>query len=203
MLKGLKTADRKLIAALGEITFQLTFAVGKLSELLNNPDDAKLGEEIRRAKSEGQRLVHDVSITIDKSFITSMDLEDIHLIAHRLADVLDVVGGASWRATAFRIHEVRPDAVALAQILVRAVKELVEAIRGMREPKLVLAQCVLIKRLEEEADLVYGAALGQLFNETDPVVVLKWKDVYDRLERAVDRTADVGEALEGFAIKHK
>jgi uncharacterized protein Yka (UPF0111/DUF47 family) len=135
--------------------------------------------------------------------VTPFDREDIHELASELDDVIDLIDGAARRAQIFRIQRTRPAAVVLAEVLSRAGTTVEEGVRDMKNSKHVYAVSEKLKALEEEGDAVYHQAMGALFAEGgDTLEVIKWKDLYDKIEDALDRCEDVGNVLQSIAIKN-
>ena len=158
---------------------------------------------IKQVEHAGDALTHDVLARIDKTFVTPFDREDIHLLASRLDSVIDLVDGTARRAAMFHIREVREPARRLAAVLVRASECIEAGVLGLKRPKIVAERARDIKRLEEEGDAIYHEAVGALFADSpDPLEVIKWKEMYDTLERALDECEDVANTLESISIKN-
>jgi uncharacterized protein Yka (UPF0111/DUF47 family) len=159
--------------------------------------------QIKNVEHAGDALTHDVLARIDKSFVTPIDREDIHLLASRLDSVIDLLDGTARRVAMFHITETREPARRLTGVLVRASECIEAGVLGLKRAKIVAERARDIKRLEEEGDAVYHEAIGALFRGTpDPIDVIKWKDVYDKLEDAIDRCEDVANVLESISLKH-
>ena len=178
-----------------------------LRELLEKEESgrAALTETIKKLEREADQITHDVVSRLDRTFITPLDREDIHLLASRLDDVIDMIDGIARRSQIFKLGPSPEGAVLLADVVQRASAQILDAVRVMGDgrPRTVLAACVEVKRLEEEGDALYHAWLGRLFDETsDPVRLMKWKEIYDSLERTLDVAEDVANVLESVAIKH-
>ena len=178
-----------------------------LRELLEKDDPARdaVTETIKKLEREADQITHEVVSRLDRTFITPLDREDIHLLASRLDDVIDMIDGIARRSQIFKLGPSPEGAVLLADVVQRASAQILDAVRvmGNGRPRTVLTACVEIKRLEEEGDALYHAWLGRLFDETsDPVRLMKWKEIYDSLERTLDVAEDVANVLESVAIKH-
>jgi len=159
--------------------------------------------QIKAVEHEADNLTHDIINRIDKSFVTPIDREDIHLLASQLDEVVDLVDGTARRAAMFRITQVREPAKRLCEVLIRATDAIEVAVKDMRNSKIVVQQSRVIKEREEEGDALYHEAVGLLFKGTpDPLDVIKWKELYDTLERALDQCEDVANALESISLKH-
>src|SRR5262249_49850384 len=153
-------------------------------------DAGHITEHVRAIKDvehKADLLTSTVNQRIDKSFITPIDREDIHTLATRLDDVIDLLDGAARRFEMLHISEVMPPAKQLTGVICRAANEIQAAVSEMRAPRVVNEHVALIKHLEEEGDVIYHEAVGALFaGRPDPIEVLKWKEMYDTLERAID-----------------
>jgi predicted phosphate transport protein (TIGR00153 family) len=166
---------------------------------------AAITETIKKLEREADQITHDVVSRLDRTFITPLDREDIHLLASRLDDVIDMIDGIARRSQIFKLGDSPQGAILLADVVQRASAQILDAVRvlGDGRPRTVLAACVEVKRLEEEGDALYHAWLGRLFDETgDPVRLMKWKEIYDSLERTLDVAEDVANVLESVVIKH-
>ena len=187
-----------------KLASRLTAAARLLAELFGQPGRlAELVAAIKEIEHEADNITHDVMGRINRTFVTPIDREDIHLLASRLDDVIDLIDGTARRAFMFRITEVREPALRLAEILVRSGEAIELAVTHVKKPNIVVQHSILVKRLEEEGDAVYHAAVGDLFEGTpDALDVIKWKELYDTIERALDQCEDVANALESIALKN-
>ena len=196
--------DEKFYDLFTELAIRLTASAGLLQELFQSPD--QLGSKVTAIKAlehEADNLTHDIIDRIDRTFVTPFDREDIHALASELDDVIDLIDGAARRAQIFRIQQARPPAIVLSEVLTRAAKMVEEGVRDMKNAKHVYAVSEKLKVLEEEGDAVYHDAMGKLFAGTgDAIEVIKWKDLYDKVEDALDRCEDVGNVLQSIALKN-
>jgi predicted phosphate transport protein (TIGR00153 family) len=159
--------------------------------------------EIKAVEHEADAIVRDVGMRLDRSFITPLDREDIHRLTSELDTVIDLIDGTARRAKMFRIRDTRPYAVGMAEILHRAVDELEESVKQVKDRKSVTKHTMAIKKCEEEGDAMYAEAIGALFiDQIDPIDVIKWKDVYDTLEDALDRCQTASIVLESISLKN-
>jgi uncharacterized protein len=196
--------DEKFYDLFTELAKRLTASADHLHEMFQTPSQlASKVTTIKGLEHEADNLTHDIIDRIDRTFVTPFDREDIHELASELDDVIDLIDGAARRAQIFRIQATRPPAVVLSEVLARAAKTVEEGVRDMKNAKHVYAVSEKLKVLEEEGDAVYHDAMGKLFGEgSDAIEVIKWKDLYDKVEDALDRCEDVGNVLQSIALKN-
>lgn len=199
--------DEHFFDMFAELAVRITRSAALLRDLFSDPTRLREHEAaIKDVEHEADQLVHQVNKRIDTSFVTPLDREDIHLLAKRLDNVVDLIDGTARRAVMFRITEARPPALALTDVLVRAGEVIEQQVRDIRKSAAVAAHGERIKKLEEEGDAVYHEAVGELFDgnggRPDPLEVLKWKELYDKLEDALDECEDVSNTLESIALKN-
>ncbi len=187
-----------------QLADRLTKSAGLLQEMFSKPtESARLVTEIKKVEHEADILTHQIIIRIDKSFVTPIDREDIHRLANVLDNCIDLVDGTARRVEMFHVTDSREPARELCRVLLQAAKEIEEAVTKIKKPQLVSQQASKIKLLEEEGDAIYHEAVGALFRTaTDPVELIKWKELYDTLERALDECEDVGNVLESISLKN-
>jgi len=196
--------DEQFFPMFAELAEKLSQSANLLAELFADPERLQeLVQKIKDVEHQADVLTHDIIVRIDKSFVTPIDREDIHLLASRLDDVIDLVDGVARRAQMFRIRQYRPEAAELADVLRRAAFSLTEAVQNLKKPKVILQRAGELKKLEEEGDAIYHSAMGKLFDDgADALEVIKWKELFDKLEDAVDLCDDVWNVVESIAIKN-
>ncbi len=182
-------------------------AAKQLSELFKAEGDKRafVVETIKKLEHEADVLTHEVITRLDRSFITPLDREDIHMLASRLDDIIDRVDGTARRVQIFRPGVPPQGIILLAEVIGRSTEQILEAVRVLDGAKtaVVIAACTEIKKLEEEGDFTYHEWLGRLFDEErDPISLMKWKEIYDTMEKTLDQAEDVANVLESIAIKH-
>ena len=169
-------------------------------------DPERQAERVKKVEHEGDEITHTVIERLHQTFITPIDRGDIHELISRMDDVLDLIEASSERFWLYDIRKVEPDAISLANVLEKAVEEMGAAIRGLRDLKdrpRLLAHCTEVNRLENEGDALLRRAVASLFKEgADPIHVIKWKEIYDYLENAIDRCEDVANVIEGVALEY-
>ncbi len=164
---------------------------------------ATVADQVKRLEHECDEISHEILRGIDRTFITPIDREDIHRLAIRLDDVMDLIDGTVRRVLLFRIEQPTTLSQSLARLIVTTTGELVEAVSRLRNQKGVMAHCIRIKQLENEGDVVYHEAIASLFAENIPAIeVIKWKEVYDNMERSIDSCVTVAHILESVVLKH-
>ena len=196
--------DDVFFSMFASLASRATASARLLAELFANPGRlAELVTAIKQLEHEADTITHDVIARINRTFVTPIDREDIHLLASRLDDVIDQIDGTARRALMFRIDEVREPAIRMTAILIRSGEAIEGAVTHVKKPSIVVQMSVKVKQLEEEGDALYHAAVGGLFQGTpDPIQVIKWKELYDTIERALDRCEDVANTLESIALKN-
>jgi predicted phosphate transport protein (TIGR00153 family) len=184
--------------------FLLTRSAKILNQLFREPHRrAHHVAEIKSAEHEADGLTHEIIDRIDRSFITPLDREDIHALASQLDDVVDLIDGAARRVDMFKISEVHEPAVKMTDVMVQAATEVEDAVRNMKNGRTVNAKARELKKLEEEGDALYHDYMGRLFDgTTDPITIIKWKELYDTIEDALDQCEDVANVLQSIALKN-
>lgn len=166
----------------------------------------QLGSRIKELERAGDIITHQTVKRLHENWITPLDRNDIHALMSCMDDVLDFIEAAAERIVLFQVCVASPEASKLAALLVRACETLARAIallRTMARSKEILELCVEMSRLEHAADDVYRKALAELFRAgNDPLTVMKWRDIFDSLECAVDRCEDVANILEGVVLEY-
>lgn len=175
-----------------------------LRTLLETPAEAaRIAVEIKKVETDGDAIVHLINQRIDTSFVTPLDREDIHVLATRLDNVIDLINGAARRVVMFRVTTPRAGGVQMADVLVRASAEILASVGDVTKRVKMLEHGRKIKALEEEGDVLYAQSVGALFAHDEPAIeVLKWKEIFDALEEAIDECEDVSNVLESIALKN-
>lgn len=182
-------------------------AAAQFLDLLENFSDLpRRAEEIKRVEHGLDEVVHETMKLLHSSFITPIERGDIRRLIQALDSVADGINAASSRLALYEIEQVFPPAPALARVLLDACRAVQEAVRRLRQtPKLegVLPLCVEINRLEDQADQIYREALAQLFKGgLDPLLVIKWKEIYEFVESATDCCEDVADMVEVIVLEN-
>ncbi len=186
----------------GNITNAATVLVAIMEHFTNLENWAG---EVHELEEEGDLLTHDIIKKLNRSFVSPIDREDIHALASTLDDILDFIWGTAERLAVFKMKEPRKEAVVMSKELLATVELVHKAIKNLKEKNYARMQehCIEINKLENKVDRYFRDALGSLFDEvTDPVLVIKWKEIYEHLENATDKCEDVADILESIAIKN-
>jgi len=162
--------------------------------------------DIRKKEHECDDLTHSVIDLVNKVFITPVDREDIQVLVKTMDDVIDLVNSATQCLQIYEIRTVPPGLSSMAHVIVQAMEEIEAALRAMetmRQPEQTLQHCIEINRLENECDRINREQVGRLFREhsDDPMLVIKYKEIYEIVEAASDRCEDVANVIEAITIK--
>jgi predicted phosphate transport protein (TIGR00153 family) len=196
--------DAEFYDLFAQVASRLTGSATLLHELFKDP--SKIEQHVSAIKTlehEADNLTHDTIDRIDRTFVTPFDREDIHALAGHLDEVVDLIDGCARRASIFHIKESKKHGVILSEILLRATQCIEDTVKKMKQPKAVSAANRQLKMLEEEGDAMYHEAVEILFSSTtDAIEVLKWKELYDKIEDAIDQCEDVGNTLQSIVLKN-
>jgi len=162
-------------------------------------------KQIHDLEHDNDLLTHDVIRKLNQTFLTPIDREDIHSLASKMDDILDLMWGAAQRAQLFKLKESTKAAADLARTLANMVDLVYKTFNYLRQKKYSYIQdlCVEIHGLENQGDEIFRATLGKMFDEMkDPILIIKWKEIYENLENATDCCEDVANILESIVLKY-
>jgi len=196
--------DERYFDRFTDLAVRIRDAAGTLDRFFRGEAPvAATATEVKRLEHECDEISHQILRSIDQTFITPIDREDIHLLASRLDDVIDRLDGTARRVVMLQINEVREAAKRMAHVICQAADHIAIAVIAIKKPSEVSVQASEIKRLEEEGDAIYHDAVGQLFaGSPDPLEVIRWKEVYETLEIAIDQCMGVANAVHSISIKN-
>ena len=141
-----------------------------------------------------------------KTFLTPLDREDIHALVNKMDSILDMIEASAVRMYLYKVKTPAEELFVLMRILTEAiskVKMVVHALRDKKNSKMILEACVEINTLENEGDYVLRTAMARLFErEKDPIELIKWKEIFERIEESIDVCEDVSNIIEGIVLKH-
>ncbi len=163
-------------------------------------------EDLKDLEHECDRIVHEIMVKLNKTFVTPIDREDIYHLTKRIDDVVDVVQALSERMALFQIRDVKNELKEMAAILEKAMGlcvVIISQIKNLKNSKQLFDLCIQIHTLENQGDRLFEKALGSLFLDgADPLEVIKWKEIYDFLERAIDTCEDIADIIWGIVVKY-
>jgi uncharacterized protein len=196
--------EREFFDLFEEAGTNIVRAADLLDQMLRGyPENAGLARELLICEQEGDRITHDIIHRINQTFVTPIDREDIHELAAALDDVVDLAEEVADYLGLYKIEAPMEQAQRLAHILLQAARQISEAMPRLRGFQDISHYTVEINRLENDGDRVSREAMASLFEGgIDPMVVIRWKDIFERLEAAIDATERVANILEGITIKN-
>ncbi len=177
-----------------------------LSRFLDDYTDIETkAEHLKNLEHAGDEITHAILDHLARSFVTPLDREDIHEIASRMDDIIDLIDSAANRMVLYRITEPTEDIRELGKVLVTATQSLCEAfalLHNMKHAEEILRHCINVHTQENEGDRILQHAMGAMFaNNTPAIEILKWKDIYYTIETATDVCEDVANVLHSIVVK--
>ena len=202
---GLIPKEEKFFAMFQEMGQILVAGAERLKLMMDNYDNpAEAQREVKDIEHQGDVQKHKIIKMLNTTFITPLDREDIYGLATALDSILNLIDASAQRFVMYRVDEPTTEAKELAFIIVRCCHTLSSALNhlGKRHDD-IHEQCVELNSLENEADKVCREAISRLFDEeTDPIQLIKWKEIYEILERTTDRCEDAANILESVVVKN-
>ena len=197
--------EREFFDLFEEAAGNIVRATDLLHRMLEQwPDHDGLGREILDCEHEGDRITHDIIQRLNSTFVTPIDREDIYALASALDDIVDFVEEVSDFLVLYRIEAPMDQALELARILHQSARALAGAMPRLRTFEDIHHFTIEVNRLENDGDQVVRQALASLFERgIDPMLVIRWKDIFERLEDAIDSTETTANILEGIVIKNR
>ncbi len=185
------------------------FTIDACNELVlmlqDGADHIAAAARIKDIERSADGVTHACTDALHKTFITPIDRMDILKLIQRMDDVVDSVESIASRLVMYEITDPRPEARALADVLVRASQEIAKAVsrlRSMKNGELIKQHCITIFDLENQGDVLMRAALTDLIkHESNAIEVIKWKEIFERLERATDRCESVANIIQGIVLE--
>lgn len=187
-----------------DLAMELTREVIKMTQSPKSEWD-NYAKKIKQWEHEMDIIANGCIDLLHKSFITPIDRSDIFVLVKRMDSIGNNINGSVARLLLFNIDKIRPDVEVFANVLLSAEAEIKKALMAFRSKRVdspsLLAACKRVHELEHEGDDLFRRALSALFKESDALDVIKWKDIYERLETAIDRCAQVVQIIEGAYIE--
>jgi len=175
-----------------------------LTQLLENYTGvAEQVQHIKKIEHSGDEISHNIFRKLNQTFVTPFDREDIHELCGTMDDVIDLVDAAASRFVLYEIGEVRAGTAELSKVLTISTMELSAAIHAIPLPTQAIQRVIEINRLENESDRICRGLISRLFaEEKDPVQIIKWKEIFEVMEAAVDKCEDVSNVIESIILKN-
>ncbi|MFI5293923.1 MAG: DUF47 domain-containing protein [Thermodesulfovibrionales bacterium] len=187
-------------------SLNITKAASHLVDLMENFDNLEArAKEIHEIEQDSDMLTHDIMKKLNKTFITPIDREDLYGLASRMDDVIDLIWAVADRIVVFKVKEPMPEAIVMSKDILTTAEVMHKAVKKLKEKNYAHVQeyCIEINRLENKVDRGFRDALGKLFDDVkDPILIIKWKEIYEHLEDASDRCEDVANVLEAIVLKY-
>lgn len=162
--------------------------------------------KLKEIEHEADGITHKTYEKMHKTFLTPIDREDIYALVNKMDSIMDVIEATAVRIYLYKVKNPSDEIIKQAQILndaIGKIKNIVHALRDMKNPDKILAGCVEINTLENAGDVTIRSIMAKLFEqETDAIELIKWKDIYQLLEEAIDVCEDVSNIVEGIVLKH-
>jgi predicted phosphate transport protein (TIGR00153 family) len=176
-----------------------------LIDLLNDWPEGRDGlRDIRELENEGDRLTHAVIDLLNRTFVTPFDRDDMYRLASAIDDVCDHIDEAADNIDAYEVRDVPDKARQQAEVIYRAAARLHEAVELLEGFKDSQRQLVALRELEDEGDRLEREAVAELFRSgADPLTIIRWKDIHDQLEEAIDACENAADVLEAILVKNR
>ena len=202
---GLIPKDEKFFVMFKEMTTTIIEGAQLLKDLMDHFEDPQLSQKkIKDVEHKADHLTHEIIKKLNKSFVTPLDREDIYALSGALDDILDLIDASAQRVVMYNVDKPTQEAKELAFLILKscqAIDKAVALLGGKLEP--IAEYCMEVNSLENEADRVCREAVSQLFDEEkDPIQLIKWKEIYETLERATDKCEDAANILESVVVKN-
>lgn len=203
---GVKSSDRDFFSAFSQHAAATARAAGLLIDLFEHPDRDSLAVQIEREEHEGDKIVHAVIHALRATWITPFDRQDIQTLISRQDDMLDLIHASSKRIALFEIQTAPDEALAMARYILKAaetVKQAINLLSDVKHPEEILKLCEILNEIENDGDEVFRRSLAKLYKKgNDPLEVMKWREIYENLETALDRGEDVANQIESLVLEY-
>jgi hypothetical protein len=205
-IKKFLPREEKFFTYFEEITKNLVDAAKLLIELVQNPQNHNLINQIKDLEHKGDEITHKTVSLLHKTFITPIERDDIHKLITSIDDVLDYIDAVSQRFKLYNITNTNVIYQNFAKIIQESSVKILEVIKeldNMKKQNEILTKCIEINRLENEADQLLRESIAKLFQtETNPIELIKLKEIYEILESITDRCEDVANIIEGIVLEN-
>jgi hypothetical protein len=162
--------------------------------------------KLKELENEADVITHKTYEKMHKTFLTPLDREDIYALVNKMDSILDMIEASAARMSLYKVKVPAKEIIDQAKILNKAIKKvkyIVHAMKNMKNAKMIIDACVEINTLENEGDIVMRMTMTRLFEqEKDPIELIKWKEIFERIEEAIDVCEDVANVVEGIVLKY-
>jgi predicted phosphate transport protein (TIGR00153 family) len=162
--------------------------------------------KLKELENEADVITHKTYEKMHKTFLTPIDREDIYALVNKMDSILDMIEASAARMSLYKVKILAKEIIDQAKILNKAIKKvkyIVHAMKNMKNAKMIIDACVEINTLENEGDIVMRMTMTRLFEqEKDPIELIKWKEIFERIEEAIDVCEDVANVVEGIVLKY-
>jgi predicted phosphate transport protein (TIGR00153 family) len=203
---GFTPKEDKFFKLFKQMTENIIEGAKLLKDMLDNFESPLESQrKIKDVEHMGDSITHEIIKTLHKTFVTPLDPEDIYNLASKLDDILDLIDASAQRIIMYNVEAIPPEAKSLGFIILQSCIAVDKAVAmlGKKTNEQIFDACVEINSLENEADRVSREAISRLFDEEkDPIQLIKWKEIFETLEKATDRCEDASNILESVVVKN-
>ena len=204
-LSWIKSNEKQLLTILDNLAKKGVETSEALVVLFSDLKNEEYPKKIHDLEKEADVLTREIFSELNKTFITPLDREDMQRIASKIDDVIDFMDGIAARFQSYQITEIPPYSLEMAHELVKATKEvqyMISKLQRIKNPKDMIDHCRNTSDIEHVVDDLYRDAIKELFMTTDPIHIIKLKDIYETMETASDRCVDVADVIEDIVLKY-
>ncbi len=205
MFSWVRSNDKEILSILNNLAKKAVETAEALVVLFSDLSNTEQHTKIKNLESEADVLTRDIFAELNKTFITPLDREDMQRIASKIDDVIDFMDGISARTHSYKITSPPPYTLEIAKELVNATKEveyMVSKLNNIKNPQDMIMHCRNTGNIEHTVDDLYRKSIEKLFESTDPITIIKLKDIYETMETASDRCVDVADVIEDIVLKY-
>ena len=205
MFSWVRSNDKEILSILNNLAKKAVETAEALVVLFSDLSNTEQHTKIKNLESEADVLTRDIFAELNKTFITPLDREDMQRIASKIDDVIDFMDGISARTHSYKITSSPPYTLEIAKELVNATKEveyMVSKLNNIKNPQDMIMHCRNTGNIEHTVDDLYRKSIEKLFESTDPITIIKLKDIYETMETASDRCVDVADVIEDIVLKY-
>ena len=174
-----------------------------LTKNFNNVAERR--DKIKNIEHKGDEIVHEIADALNRTFVTPIDHDDLSKLTSRLDDILDYIEAASHRMWSYEIKSVPPDMLKMSEVILASAKEVDHAVKDLRDFKRreeIFRHCIEVNRLENTGDDITHVAVADLFKKSNPVEIIKLKEIYEYLEEATDKCEDAADVIKDIFVKN-